>query len=169
MSVTENQIPTEPVIVFKIDLIEYNTSLLTFNLHPQERREFQVGSDGGLYLLEALDYEAEPTLYLNLTVSDALLTCQTPSLIVVSVRNDNDYPPVFTEASYTASIRENIPSIDLLFMETTDDDGSPFATVVLYEVTPASAPFRVTGGFLRNTAPLDAGDKSHPHLPSGCH
>ena len=153
--VTENQIPNVPVIVFEIDLIEYNSSLLTFNLHP-ERNEFQVRSDGGLYLVRALDYENEPKIEFNLTVSDDTLTCQTPSLIVVTVRNDNDYPPEFTQTSYTASVSENTPLTDLLYMETTDDDGEPFATVVLYEISPPSIPFRVTGGFLQNTAPLDA-------------
>jgi len=41
-------------------------------------------------------------------------------------------------------------------LNTTDENGRPFFSVLLYEIDPPYVPFRVSGGYLQNTIPLDA-------------
>ena len=154
-TIPENQVPFEPLFVIEIDLVEYNSSLLvyTFSL---ERDDIEVRSDGNLYLVQPLDFENETEIVFNFTVSNDILTCESPSLVRIVVTNENDNPPEFVSTRFEGSITEHLPTIDVLYLHSTDRDGDLFNPVLRYEILTAGVPFRVTGGYVQNTAPLDA-------------
>jgi len=152
--IAENEVPLQPLLSIETNPIDH-LSPLTYRLTPL-MPQFEFREGGKLFLLQPLDFEFESTLKLNLTVSSSALSCSTPSIITVSVQNRPDSIPKFSQDIFEVSVRENVLPGDLLVLNTTDENGRPFFSVLLYEIDPPYVPFRVSGGYLQNTIPLDA-------------
>ena len=145
------------LFLFRIKLTQrFNISTLTYQFTP-DRMEFEVHSFGDLFVVEPLDFELEPIVVFNLTVSDPFIACPVPSEVRITVLNRNDHPPMFTQDSLTVDVLENTPAgQDLAYLNHTDVDGEGFSDLIYYEISPPSAPFRVTGGYFQNLVSLDA-------------
>ena len=153
-SVFEGRLTSTPLAYVQVTF-SANVSELTFILTPQ-RPEVGVTTDGRILLLQELDYELEKVVTFNLTIFNGILTCETPSQVIVTINNVNDNPSEFVARNFEISIFENSPQTDLITLNTTDRDGEPHDVVILYEITPGNMPFRITGGVLQNTITLDA-------------
>ena len=66
---------------------------------------FSVDGSGSLYLTSRLDYETVMDYALRLQVSDGMHTDE--CILFVSVVNEDDEPPVFSNPSYTSQVVEN--------------------------------------------------------------
>jgi len=118
--------------------------------------QLQFREGGKLFLLQPLDFEFESVLKFNLTVSSSALSCSTPSIITVSVQNRPDSTTKFSLHIFEVSVSENVLPSDLLVLNTIDKNDRPFFSILLYEIDPPYVPFRISGGYLQNTIPLDA-------------
>ena len=118
---------------------------------------------GMLLTMQPLDREAIDSYLVTVVASDGGSPSLNATTIVnVTVLDENDLPPVFTNLPYSARINENTPSIlsPLLTLTVTDGDQGTNADVffTLESVTPLSDAFEVnmTSGDILVTSPLDA-------------
>ncbi|XP_063155980.1 protocadherin gamma-B2-like [Candoia aspera] len=98
---------------------------------PYFNLEIQESKDGGKYaeliLQKPLDREKEHMHHLILTASDGGRPMKTGTLnIEVNIIDTNDNPPVFSQATYKASLKENTPrGTSVLQVKASDiDEGS---------------------------------------------
>ncbi|XP_050678397.1 calsyntenin-1 [Leptidea sinapis] len=86
----------------------------------------------------------------------------------ITVTDVNEFPPVFSQATYVRSIDEGKIYDEILRVEATDRDCTPrYGDICKYEIiTDRSQPFAINSeGVIRNTEPLDY-EKSHNHILS---
>ncbi|XP_060542583.1 protocadherin gamma-B6-like isoform X5 [Pantherophis guttatus] len=102
---------------------------------PYFKLEVQESKDGGKYaeliLQKPLDREKEHTHHLILTASDGGQPVKTGTLIIeISVIDTNDNPPVFSQAIYKTSLKENTPrGTSLLQVKASDSDEGSNAAI----------------------------------------
>ncbi|XP_070797134.1 protocadherin gamma-B6-like [Pituophis catenifer annectens] len=102
---------------------------------PYFKLEVQESKDGGKYaeliLQKPLDREKEHTHHLILTASDGGQPVKTGTLnIEISVIDTNDNPPVFSQAIYKTSLKENTPrGTSLLQVKASDSDEGSNAAI----------------------------------------
>ncbi|XP_042320304.1 protocadherin gamma-A5-like [Sceloporus undulatus] len=122
-------------------LQDYNlSSTAYFQLDVQETK------DGGKYaeliLQKQLDREKEHTHYMILTAMDGGVPRKTGTLnIRVNVTDTNDNTPVFSQATYKVSLKENAPiGMSVLQVKASDDDeGSNAEIIYMYSDIPETA------------------------------
>lgn len=110
-SVPENSpVLTEILRVLATSLdIGVNAEITYSIVGGNEHRHFKIDpASGGITLAEPLDYERAREFYLTVQALDG----GTPPLsnhaaVNISVLDSNDNPPVFTQTSYSASVRED--------------------------------------------------------------
>ncbi|XP_025090910.1 cadherin-23-like isoform X2 [Pomacea canaliculata] len=93
-----------------------------------------------------LDYETRPTLDLNITAMETLTAEKRhDSLVVhVTIQDENDYSPVFTNHSYNASIPENAThGTSICTVNATDGDRSQQFKTVTYSLPDSNGLFLV--------------------------
>ena len=127
LAVADDDIGTNADTEFSI--VSYTEGGGAFRLLPQ----------GDSRLEAALDREATPVI--NLTVLAA--NVETPyhsssALVIVTVDDVNDNPPLFTTDSYQASISENLPAGSFVITVTATDMDAGVNSLIMYSITSTS-------------------------------
>ena len=111
---------------------------------------FVIDTSSGLISTAAfLDYDTSPSVYeLEVTVKDdgglGTEVLSASVTVTVSLTDINDNPPVFTEASYTASVAENIGSSQSVTTVAATDADSGVNDDVTYTITSGSGTAQFT-------------------------
>ncbi len=121
-------------------------------------------STGVLTTSEQLDREIVDSYFVTVLVTDGgSPPLNTTTRVEVTVSDQNDQPPVFTQASYRTSVNEStVPLEAILTLSAVDSDfdgnGEVFFSTVM--VSPSTTAFEVdeSSGDLRVMTPLDAED-----------
>nr|XP_022919754.1 fat-like cadherin-related tumor suppressor homolog isoform X3 [Onthophagus taurus] len=121
MEITENDIPG--FLVTLLQATDPDGDSLWYDIiDGDERNEFYVGrQSGNILLAKQLDYETQKEYILNISVTDAVNTVYTQ--LNVTVLDQNDHRPEFTEPVYKVEISESVPvETEILQLEATDAD-----------------------------------------------
>ncbi|XP_053101878.1 protocadherin gamma-B1-like [Hemicordylus capensis] len=128
-------------------------ALQNYRLSPTPYFKLQIkeSKDGGKYpeliLQEQLDREKEHTLHLILTALDGGDPIKTGTAnIWINVTDVNDNPPIFTQANYKVSLKENVPKwTSVLQVKASDsDEGSNAEITYTFSNIPESAQKKFT-------------------------
>ncbi|KAJ7421755.1 hypothetical protein WISP_41297 [Willisornis vidua] len=89
--------------------------------------EGQLRTQGALVLVESLDFETIPVYNLTVAASDRGLPQRSATVpVLITVRDVNDNPPVFSRAEYRAAVSEAAPpGTELLRVAAHDADSGP--------------------------------------------
>eukprot|EP00051_Salpingoeca_urceolata_P025110 m.445779 g.445779 ORF g.445779 m.445779 type:complete len:6907 (-) comp20305_c8_seq21:164-20884(-) len=113
---------------------------------------------GQIQLLQQLDFETRITYELNVTAVDSGTPSRsTSALVLVTVTNQNDNVPAFTQLIYTTSLREGLGSgAQVLTVFAEDDDVGDFGRVT-YSISTSGVPFEIgsVSGSITTTADID--------------
>ena len=91
---------------------------------------FQINSSGVVILREAVDFEVESqrSFIFRITAESAVIVLQAE--ISITITNENDNVPVFSQSQYNLTIPSSTPvGTRLLQMEATDDDFGPTSAI----------------------------------------
>ena len=149
--------------VLQLEAIDPDTSNVTYTLiEGNDDRNFQLSSMSGVITVARnLDYEETQQYVLTITANDGvenLLASGTAS-VLISVLDENDNMPVFSEAQYLASIDENLPAFSFVLTVFANDTDSGNNSLISYSITlinSATSPFEIDeNGVLYTLVPLD--------------
>ena len=136
-------------------------AIITYQLLPSsDSTTFYVNeTNGEIYLLANIDYEAQSEYTLTVTATDGMRSSQ--AVINVSVSDENDNTPVFHLPSYSGNVAENTLSLGILTVQATDSDSGVNQQIV-YSIltTENNFPFSLneTSGIVFLTRMLDRED-----------
>ena len=137
----------------------------------EQRAPFRVNFQGYVYLLMQLDYELNTMYEFNVMVSDGAHQADSLARVMVSLIDENDHYPFFSQPSYQATLRENSPagSLSLSISALDFDASSQYGTVTNYSILENGIPFRIqynilSQPYLTNSAPLDYETDHHVYV-----
>ncbi|XP_004850163.1 cadherin-17 [Heterocephalus glaber] len=118
-SIYEGQEPSQVIFQFKA-----NPPAVTFELSGETDGIFKIEPDGLLYYITALDRETRATHNLQIAALDAQgVTVEGPVPITIEVKDVNDNRPMFSQAKYEGSVRQNSrPGKPFMYVNATDLD-----------------------------------------------
>ena len=114
-------------------------------------------TSGSLTLASSLDFEARTVYSLTVTATDLGIPPRSSEVnVYIQVADFNDRPPVFSQASYRASISENLPAGQSVLEVVVTDADSAINSEVTFSIFSGFNTFEITSlGVIRNTEPLD--------------
>ena len=127
---------------------------------------FNVTSSGLLYLISPLDFEQEETHNLAITCSDGgLVPLSTNTSLLVIVAGVNEFPPVFTNESYSFTVSEDALAGEVIGTVLATDEDRGVGRSLRYELVGGSGESFFTlstnGDVHLGTRPLDAALNQH--------
>ncbi len=147
--------------VFAIDRdSSFLNSQVTYRLVLEQNQPFEVDTQGLIFLTRPLDYETDPIIMIFTVVAEDLGGLNDSATVTVSVRDVNEFAPVFNDSSITISIPENsVPSSLVYTFRAVDRDGSDiFGSVGGYRSSNVPDVFfldEVSGDLFLNSVSLD--------------
>ncbi|XP_021248692.1 protocadherin Fat 4-like isoform X2 [Numida meleagris] len=126
---------------------------------PAYSNTFSIDTDSGMLEVKtAVDREECPYLFVAIEAAQQDNNLKTADAVVlVTIEDVNDNPPVLSQSSYNVSILENFPNgKEFLRVEATDKDEGGFQGT--FSLTPADSPFQISqDGIItvRNSTLLD--------------
>ena len=104
VQVDENTLPHSPLL--SPSACDFDGDELTYTVAGVDKRFFRM-SHGDLYLSAVLDYEAQKSIYLNISATDSTFHSLNYIQLLVEVINIDDNVLEFGSTNYTATIEEN--------------------------------------------------------------
>ena len=136
----ENASPGVILTVTAIDL-DSSANITYWFTGGNEEQAFAVDSKSGVIMpLRQFDRETVSSYTLNVSASDqGNPPCVNHTLVIITVGDENDNAPNFTQSVYTVSVQENVTIGQLLVhVEATDVDSSESENnVIQYSIDPA--------------------------------
>ena len=118
-----------PLILKAYDLDSNSNGLVRYSINQLSPQEyFKIDSStGAITLIKSLDYEKFHEINFTVSVSDLgdpfALKAKTDALVVVSIKDVNDCPPVFERSTYqTTLLLPTYSDVSVLWLNTTDCD-----------------------------------------------
>ena len=107
---------------------------------------------GDIFVAMALDYESQTSIEFTVVATDSG-SLSTSSVVIISILNVNDNPPVFTQPSYQASFPEN-SLFNITMANAVDADGD---TIIYNIISSCNNGFEIdtNSGAIVSTQPLD--------------
>ena len=164
-TISENTLSQLPLLTIELtDIDNLPHSSLEFTAVGQYSSDFNITSNGDLYIARRQDREDGPYIIVSIQASDGPLFCPYLSNITIYITDENDNAPVVSPQTLNVSVKENSPELQIYTFTAVDADVSPeFASIGKFEVE-AVLPedenplqFDITNsGVLRATRSLDA-------------
>ncbi|XP_056344157.1 protocadherin Fat 4-like [Oenanthe melanoleuca] len=134
---------------------------------PAFNNRFSINDDGVLEVTTSINREICPNLVVVIQAAQQDKIFKTADAVVlVTIGDENDNPPVLSQASYNISILENFPNgMEVLQITATDPDEGGFQGTL--SLTPEDSPFQLSpDGILtvRNSTLLDREREPSIHL-----
>ena len=142
VNVEENRVPLDPILILAVadDDIGTNTDTeFSIVSYTEGGGAFRLLPQGDLQLATILDREATPVV--NLTIMAANVEAphhSSTAVVIVTVYDVNDNPPVFSTDSYHASISENLPAGSFVITVTATDGDVGMNSLIMYSITSTS-------------------------------
>ena len=137
---------TEPISASDPDLSNVPNGMLTYNQLQPQPVPFSVNSQGRISTAGDLDRETRDTYTMTLTVSDrGSEAIQIQTLVIVSVNDIDDNPPVFIQAPPSVQVQENSGmGLEVAqFIATDRDIGTNAAITYVITSGPSGLPFQL--------------------------
>ncbi|NXV05625.1 FAT4 protein, partial [Cettia cetti] len=140
------------------DLDIENNALISYSLQDDFAGTFHINnSTGKLMTKKPLDREVMHSYELKIMATDSGKPQQSASLVLsIAVEDVNDNPPVFSQKSYSVTVRENEPPHVILSAVATDADIG-YNAIIHYTITGETTSFHVgeLSGDIATLQPLD--------------
>ena len=151
------------VVVSQVDVVDSDAASnaeVTFMLLGSSK--FTINTITGEILALTGDFDRELESEYNLTViatDGGMPSLSSSAVVVVTLLDENDSPPVFAESIFTASIGENGPPTSLVIQLNTSDADIGSNSNIIFSITSSSPTLHFeidpTSGMLYTTQPLD--------------
>lgn len=164
VSIPENHPPHVPVLTVQADSPKGRQLIYTI-VSGNVNEEFAVDFNTGvLYVAEQLDYETTQEYQLTLRATDSVNGAYADVLVSITVEDVNDFPPMFSQPSYNASVSEAAPFVTpILKLHATDRDTGPNAQIqyslqgkalATFHIDPAEGVLFIKGSLDHETQPM---------------